>query len=153
MLKLHIGLTKNKTTSQLRLQIEEKKRRREITNLTTFTNEYTGELIMSLETDSNEIIALLQNSGGRIITNEEYEALTSFSKGDKGSDVQNIQRYLYNKGYYPSNPDFQPYDSHGASIFIFDEETELAVKDFQRSNGLAITGIVNEETRKKLADS
>ncbi|WP_442939956.1 peptidoglycan-binding domain-containing protein [Nostoc sp.] len=43
---------------------------------------------------------------------------------------------------------FYPYLPSG----IFDEDTELAVKDFQRTNRLPVTGIVNEETMKKLRE-
>lgn len=150
MTRLHIEL--NNASSELRLKVNEMWRGREIKNYKIFTNKNTGNPIISLETDSDEIIDFLQNSGQRILTNEEYEALTSVSKGDKGSDVQSLQRDLYKKGYYPNHPDVLPYDSHGARTFIFDDETELAVKDFQRANGLPVTGIANEETREKLTE-
>lgn len=151
MTRLHIEL--NNASRELRLEIDETLRHREIKNYKRFLNKNTGNSVISLETDSDEIIDFLQNSGQRILTNEEYEALTSLSKGDKGSDVQSLQRDLYKKGYYPNHPDIAPYDSHGARTFIFDDETELAVKDFQRSNGLTVTGIANEETRSKLTES
>lgn len=154
MTKLYIGFTDETAASNLSHELVWKKNPRDIKHMKiTSRNPQTGECILSVETDSDEIIDFLKNSGGRILTNEQYEALTSVSKGDTGIDVQSLQRDLYNKGYYPSNPDFQPYDTHGARTFIFDEETELALKEFQRANGLPVTGIANEETIEKLRES
>ena len=67
--------------------------------------------------------------------------MTAYSKGDTGTDIHNIEQKLLDKNFYPYLPSG-----------IFDEDTELAVKDFQRTNRLPITGIVNEETMKKLRE-
>lgn len=156
MTRLHIELIKNTSYSELILKFEEIVRHREIKRRKILTNKNTGNTIFSLETDSSEIINslqdLLQNSGGRILTNEEYELYTSVSKGDKNSEVVSLKRDLYEKGYYNYHPDLLPPELRDTKI-TFDEETELAVKDFQRANGLKVTGIANEETIEKLRES
>ncbi|WP_413172388.1 peptidoglycan-binding domain-containing protein [Anabaena azotica] len=159
MTRLHIELIENEASTKLISKVLEMFRDRPRTNESVYKlidskSKHTGKPIISVETDSNEIIDFLQNnhSGGRILTNEEYEAHTSLSKGDKGSDVLSLKRNLYEKGYYHYNPDFLSYDLRDIKI-TFDEDTELAVKDFQRANGLPVTGIANEETREKLTES
>lgn len=159
MTRLHIELIENEASAKLISTVREMLRDRPRTNesfckLIDFKSKHTGKPIISVETDSDEIIDFLQNnnSGGRILTNEEYEAHTSLSKGDKCSDVLSLKRNLYEKRYYHYNPDLLPYDLRDIKT-TFDEDTELAVKEFQRANGLEVTGIANEETREKLTES
>jgi carboxyl-terminal processing protease len=62
-------------------------------------------------------------------------------KGDENSNVTFLQQALNIVGY--------EIDSDG----IFDESTENAVRDFQRANGLQVTGLVKQDTRKKLQEA
>jgi murein L,D-transpeptidase YcbB/YkuD len=140
MKRFHLGFTDKEIVDKLKLQLIEKWQHKKIERfLSTSKNPQTNEYLILVETDSKQVEDLLQNSGRRFLTNEEYEALTAYSKGDIGTDIQNIQQKLLDKNFYPNLPSG-----------IFDEDTELAVKDFQRANRLAVTGIVNEETMKKL---
>ncbi|MCC5628615.1 peptidoglycan-binding protein [Nostoc sphaeroides CHAB 2801] len=142
MNRFHLGFTDQEIVDKLKLQLMEKWQNKKIERfLSTSKNPQTNEYLILVETDSKEVENLLQNSGGRFLTNEEYEALTAYSKGDTGTDIHNIQQKLLDKNFYPYLPSG-----------IFDEDTELAVKDFQRTNRLPVTGIVNEETMKKLRE-
>lgn len=62
--------------------------------------------------------------------------------GDKGGEVEEIQKLLTEKNYFSGIIDGD-----------FGEETEKAVKNFQRDNGLEIDGICGEETFKMLRNS
>ena len=142
MNRLHLGFTDKVVMDKLKIQLMEKLQHQKVNRFSSAVkNPQTGEYIIVVETDLKEVEDLLENSGGRILTNEEYEALTAYSKDDRGTDVQNIQQKLLDKNFYPYLPSG-----------IFDEETELAVKDFQRTNRLPVDGIVNEETMKKLRE-
>lgn len=59
--------------------------------------------------------------------------------GSRGSDVQEVQKRLYNLGYYGGRFDG-----------IYGAGTREAVKAFQRENGLQATGIVDEATYRAL---
>ncbi len=59
--------------------------------------------------------------------------------GSRGNDVFLIQQRLNQLGFYD-----------GEENGIFDLETQKALLNFQRENGLDDTGIADEETRKKL---
>jgi murein L,D-transpeptidase YcbB/YkuD len=142
MNRLHLGFTDKEIVDKLKVQLMEKWQHQKINVFSSAAkNPQTGEYIIVVETDLKEVEDLLQNYGGRILTNEEYEALTAYSKGDTGTDVQNIQQKLLDKNFYAYLPSR-----------VFDEATELAVKDFQRTNRLPVDGIVNEETMKKLRE-
>lgn len=142
MNRFHLGFADKEIRDKLKVQLLEKLQfNKQERLLSTSKNPQTGEYLIFVETDSEEVENLLQNSGGRFLTNEEYEALTAYSKSDVGTDIQNIQNKLLDKNFYPYLPNG-----------IFDEDTELAVKDFQRANGLPVIGIVNEETMKKLRE-
>ena len=66
----------------------------------------------------------------------------TLKKGDKGSDVKQVQQRLKELGYYKSTCD-------GA----FGAQTVTAVKAFQKKNGLSQTGNVDAATLKKLNSS
>lgn len=92
MNRLHLGFTNKEIVNQLKLQLMQKWQHKKIKGFSsTFKNLQTSEYLISVETDSKEVEDLLQNSGGRFLTNEEYEALTAYSKGDNGTDIHNIQ--------------------------------------------------------------
>lgn len=61
--------------------------------------------------------------------------------GSKGEQVKNLQRLLIAKGYT-----LKKYGADGD----FGEETETAVKAFQKVNNLAVDGIVGQKTWDKL---
>ena len=73
-------------------------------------------------------------------------AFKTISYGSKNHPmVKKIQRALKNNGYYLT--------AHGHYLKIdgiFHEWTELAVRQFQKANGLKVTGKVDEKTAKKL---
>ncbi len=60
----------------------------------------------------------------------------TLQKGSKGEDVKRIQRKLVDANYLPGGVDGQ-----------FGNDTFLAVKYFQRLNGIKETGIADEETQ------
>lgn len=66
----------------------------------------------------------------------------SLSKGSRGQAVKDLQTLLRKAGFAPG-----PIDG------IFGHMTETAVKRFQRSVGAAVTGVVTEDTVKKLEGS
>ncbi|BAU65157.1 hypothetical protein STA3757_25360 [Stanieria sp. NIES-3757] len=104
----------------------------------------TGEYLVSIETSSNEIEKKIRNSGGRIISDEEYEALTAYSIGDLDDGwITDIQQNLASKGYY------LPIYPSG----IFDEETKYAVMAFQRDHNLKVDGIVNETVMNQIREA
>lgn len=71
----------------------------------------------------------------------EIKPRTTIEKGDKGNAVKEIQEALLKAGEV-----LPKYGADGD----FGNETLAAVKSFQEKNGLAVTGIVDEETKNKL---
>ena len=70
------------------------------------------------------------------VTLPEGETL---SRGDSGSEVEELQKGLAELGFSPGEPDGD-----------FGANTEAAVIDFQQSNGLAPDGVVGTETARLL---
>lgn len=70
--------------------------------------------------------------------------MRSFAKGDRGNEVVDIQVKLSTLGY---NLGLDGVDGS------FGELTEEAVKKFQQSRGLKITGLVDEETWRALVEA
>ena len=70
---------------------------------------------------------------------EVAEAATVLKRGSQGSQVKTLQTKLKNWGYYSGSVDG-----------IFGANTERAVKYFQRTNGLAVDGIVGTKTASAL---
>jgi peptidoglycan hydrolase-like protein with peptidoglycan-binding domain len=100
----------------------------------------TVETIIAVDTDSEELIALLQNSGGRMITSpEEMEALLDYSEGDRDGGVIRLKQLLKDKGFY-----------HGFCDPSFGPDTKAAVIAFQQANDLPPDGIVGPKTWAKL---
>ncbi len=80
-----------------------------------------------------------------ILTQEVYDLLMSENAqpysvglGDDGEDVGRLQERLIQLGYL------------GKSTGYYGEETEVAVKDFQASNGLNASGKIGHQTKEKL---
>lgn len=71
-----------------------------------------------------------------VFANEGYVVLKI---GSKGSEVSKLQEALKNQGYLNSTVDG-----------IYGKATENAVKNFQKSNGLAVDGIAGAKTQAKL---
>jgi putative peptidoglycan binding protein len=63
----------------------------------------------------------------------------TLSRGDSGSEVEDLQKGLAELGFSPGQPDGD-----------FGANTEAAVIDFQQSNGLAPDGVVGTETVRLL---
>jgi peptidoglycan hydrolase-like protein with peptidoglycan-binding domain len=63
------------------------------------------------------------------------------ARGDRSDQVGELQRRLAHLGYYQGNAD-------GA----FNEETEIAVKEFQRAAGHTDDGIAQADTWQELED-
>jgi peptidoglycan hydrolase-like protein with peptidoglycan-binding domain len=79
------------------------------------------------------------------VNTETYKLLISdkakkytVSLGAKGTNVEQLQSRLYELGYIPKATGY------------FDSDTEAAVKEFQKRNGLYDDGNVGENTREKL---
>lgn len=70
------------------------------------------------------------------LSNDFIRYTETLKKGSKGEDVKRLQRKLYDANYLPGGVDGQ-----------FGNDTFLAVKYFQRLNGLKETGIADEETQ------
>ncbi|MBR3928587.1 MAG: peptidoglycan-binding protein [Clostridia bacterium] len=70
------------------------------------------------------------------LENDFVRYAQTLKKGSKGDDVERLQRKLYDTGYLPGGVDGQ-----------FGNNTFLAVKYFQRTNGLKETGVADEETQ------
>ena len=64
----------------------------------------------------------------------------NISQGSRGAEVWAVQRRLHARGFNP-----------GAVDSVFGTRTREAVKAFQKSAGLSVTGIVNEATWTSLA--
>lgn len=73
----------------------------------------------------------------------EAELPRQLHRGASGNDVKNLQEILQNMdGIYPE----------GLVTGYFGRKTELAVKKFQSASGLEALGIVDENTKSKLAE-
>ena len=73
------------------------------------------------------------------LENEFIAYTQTLKKGSRGEDVKRLQTRLYANNYLPGGIDGQ-----------FGNDTFLAVKYFQRLNGLKETGVADEETQLKL---
>jgi hypothetical protein len=59
--------------------------------------------------------------------------------GDRGSDVQTMERALKKLGYY-----------HGSEDGVFGSSLRNAVMKFQKENRLYVTGVINNSTYEKI---
>lgn len=140
--RIHVGFKNKDDASRLQNNIWGDQ---SISRITVISRKpKTGEYLVSVETSSKEIEETIRNSGGRIISDEEYEALTGYSTGDLDDGwIISIQMDLGIKGYYlPVHPSG-----------VFDEETKHAVMAFQRDHGLEVNGIVNEEVMERMREA
>lgn len=78
------------------------------------------------------LLAVSISQGALTAGAQEHPTVTLGSRGD---DVRIVQKYLADAGYYA-----------GAIDGIFGPVTAKAVKEFQHSNYLSVTGIVDKET-------
>lgn len=68
-------------------------------------------------------------------------ALADVQRGDRGEEVREIQRLLFDTGFLFEEPDGK-----------FGKNTEAAVKEFQQAWGLTVTGVVTEEDHRTMVD-
>ncbi|MEG0754558.1 MAG: peptidoglycan-binding protein, partial [Angelakisella sp.] len=68
-------------------------------------------------------------------------------KGDRGLEVQAIQYYIDVLGYFNGNLPLIAIDG------IYGDQTENAVKQFQKQYGLTVNGVVDTATRNKLLET
>ena len=68
-------------------------------------------------------------------------ALADLRRGDRGAEVEELQRMLFEAGWLFELPDG-----------VFGRNTEKAVKDYERYAGLAADGVVDEATMKALTE-
>lgn len=76
----------------------------------------------------------------RAALNSSFAVPNGLSLGDRGDSVQQVQKLLHKYGYLSS----------GNVTGYFGEVTELAVKNFQRTNSLSVDGSVGRQTMAKL---
>ena len=74
----------------------------------------------------------------------QTEVPFSFRKGDSNAKMKLLQQLLKDKGYLAQNIELSD---------VFGPATETAVKLFQKENGLAETGIVDNALYKKIEDA
>ncbi len=79
--------------------------------------------------------------GGDKIPIKEVDTVRLLQDGSRGNDVKQLQQALIDLGYNLSK-----YGADG----IFGDETEAAVRAFQRDAGIGVDGIVGDETRGAL---
>lgn len=90
-------------------------------------------LVQQMESVDNQVIPQAQET-----TAENFAIL---SKGDQGVEVMKLQTTLKEKGYFPEDQAVTQY---------YGEITENAVKKFQESQNLALTGVADQTTQQKL---
>ena len=74
-------------------------------------------------------------------SNESITSRPTLKRGDRSETVKSLQQILTKAGVYDS-------EING----VFDSETSKAVKQFQRSNGLGVDGVVGKKTWAALID-
>lgn len=82
------------------------------------------------------------SSGGKKTSSSSSGSGGTCGPGDKGSAVKTVQQRLKKLGYYSGGIDGD-----------YGNGTKTAVKNFQKRNGLSVTGKVNSATLKKLKSS
>ena len=130
------------------------------------TEKFEEKLRSTMETHGIDVDKLVEEHGsleeafrnGAVSTDILKEALTNLegklldlsdikrdlSKGDTGEDVKKVQQALADLDY-----DLGKWGVDG----IIGSKTEAAIKEFQKANGLKVTGIVDEETIKALEEA
>lgn len=73
------------------------------------------------------------------VSKASYDSAKTLKPGSKGTQVKKVQKQLKKLGYYKGSID----GKYGSSL-------KSAVKNFQRANGLKVTGQANSATRKLL---
>lgn len=99
----------------------------------------TNDELSALTVD--ELLAL-QNQINQLLTEKGYRLYTEISHGDKGDHVTRLQERLTELGYFS-----------GKISGKYDTETEKAVKQFQKNNGLVSSGMATQELQELLFSS
>ena len=115
---------------------------RTLTALSRAKADSTGEAPLESDSPNNDGI-VLPNAGDDEVTEAESPSNKSLMlrRGDRGSNVKTLQQRLQAIGYYADEIDG-----------IFGSDTEDALRDFQRSQTLTVTGIANRKTLTVLAE-
>lgn len=101
-----------------------------------FLNTYTDEELMAMQEALTEEI----NSRGQIsTTSAKMATYGTLQKGNKGDQVVNLQNRLIELNYLDSRADGD-----------YGNKTTEAVKLFQKTAGLSVTGVADQETQKTL---
>ncbi|NPV71319.1 MAG: hypothetical protein HPY55_11855 [Firmicutes bacterium] len=85
------------------------------------------------------LVTLLVSTGTALAA---PSAAAGLCYGSSGKDVRELQRLLKSIGFDP-----------GSADGVFGEDTERAVRSFQKASGLAVDGIVGPDTARGLADA
>lgn len=72
----------------------------------------------------------------------DAESMTLLSFGSQGSDVEQLQSFLQQQGYYQDKIDG-----------VYGQNTYSAVREFQSDNDISVDGIVGQETWSALNDT
>ncbi len=83
-----------------------------------------------------------KNNSGGSSTSHQASSDGTCKYGDKGNAVKKVQKRLKKLGYYSGGIDGD-----------YGNGTKKAVRNFQKRNGLSVTGAVNSKTLKKLNSS
>ena len=92
-----------------------------------------------LESLSVDELLSLQNVINDVLTEKGYVVYSDITHGDKGDNVIKLQERLTELGYYS-----------GKISGRYDGATEKAVKQFQKKNGLDVTGTATQEMQKMI---
>ena len=125
-------------------------------NLTRVSTIRNGDILLR----SNHVAVFLELKGGKYVANAHHEkhdgtygiveklckyerayrtsGVSYFSKGDTFTEVKNLQKFLNWYGGYKLAEDY-----------VYGTATENAVKDFQKKNGLSVTGKFTATDLKK----
>ena len=103
---------------------------------------YAYKSYIKITDSSNSNDSKKNNSGKSDTKKENGNSDGTCSPGDNGSSVKKVQKKLKSLGYYKGDID----GDYGSG-------TKSAVKDFQKKNGLNVTGKVNKNTLSKMNSS
>ncbi|MCD8489222.1 MAG: peptidoglycan-binding protein [Desertifilum sp.] len=100
----------------------------------------------TLDTDTNnnwtQQPGMTQDNQQQLGAIDDPDAMMLLGLGSQGSEVEQLQGFLQQQGYYQDDIDG-----------IFGPNTQAAVTEFQAENDLAVDGLVGPETWNAISDS